>query len=82
MALRAIKCASVACGQTSTFVLTADGSTYSWGNAGYDHLGHGDGQTLTIPREVISLRATRSMIVEDIVPCVYSSGDYTLYASV
>ena len=73
MALRALKCSAVACAGSSTFVLTEDGSTYSWGAAGSNILGHGDSQQLTIPREIISLRPTRSMLVDSIVPCTYSS---------
>jgi alpha-tubulin suppressor-like RCC1 family protein len=73
MALRAIKCSAVVCGYSSTFVLAEDGSTYSWGAADNNILGHGDSQQLTIPREIISLRPTRSMLVDSIIPCTYSA---------
>ena len=47
----------VACGDTHSLALTADGAVYSWGS-GYDgRLGHGTISTLLAPTQIEGLKA-------------------------
>ena len=70
-ALAGRRVVAVSAGEFHSFVLTADGSVWNWGDGDYGKLGHGDEQEQLLPKKVEALADQRAVAVS-------AGGDHSL----
>ncbi|CAL1362119.1 unnamed protein product [Linum trigynum] len=59
--MEGIHVSSVSCGPWHTAVVTSSGQLFTFGDGTFGVLGHGDRETMSMPREVESLKGLRTM---------------------
>ena len=59
--LEGIHVSSISCGPWHTAVVTSAGQLFTFGDGSFGVLGHGDRQSLSVPREVESLKGLRTV---------------------
>ena len=59
--LEGIHVSSISCGPWHTAVVTSAGQLFTFGDGTFGVLGHGDRNSVSIPREVESLKGLRTM---------------------